>query len=50
VPHIGGLSIERLEEAFNSTGLLDQIVVKKAFAAKKGGTEFDFVLANGVKV
>lgn len=47
VPHIGGLSVERLEEAFNSNGLLDQVVAKEAFSAMKEGTEFSFVLARG---
>ena len=47
VPHIGGLSIERLEQAFNSTGLLENVIAKKAFPTTKEGTDFDFVLASG---
>jgi hypothetical protein len=47
VPHIGGLSIERLEKAFTSTRLLENVIVKNAFSAMKEGTDFDFVLATG---
>jgi hypothetical protein len=50
VPHIGGLSIERLEEAFNLTGLLDHVAARKAFPAMKDGTEFSFVFASGRKM
>jgi len=39
--------MERLEQAFNSTGLLDHVIAKKAFPAMKDGTDFDFVLASG---
>jgi hypothetical protein len=47
VPHIGGLSKERLEEAFNSTGLLEDVVAKEAFREDKDGMEFTFVIASG---
>jgi hypothetical protein len=50
VPHIGGISIQRLEEAFNSTGLLNQVVAKKAFRAMKEGMEFEFVIGIGRKL
>ena len=50
VPHISGLSIEKLEEAFNTTGLLDQVVAKANFTAMKDEIEFSFVLASGRKV
>jgi hypothetical protein len=49
VPHIGGLSMEALEEAFKATGLLDEISVMKVFAADKAGVDYDFVLASGRK-
>ena len=50
VPHIGGLSIERLEKAFTSTGLLENVVVKNVFPAMKEGTDFDFLLATGRRI
>jgi hypothetical protein len=50
VAHIGGLSVQTLESAFESTGLLDQVTAMKVFSEMKDGTEFSFVLASGRKM
>jgi hypothetical protein len=57
VAHIGGLSIDTLESAFRSTGLLDQVNAKRVFSARKdeflenagtlAGTEFQFLIGSG---
>lgn len=47
VPHIGGLSKEGLEDALNSTGLLEDVVAEEAFTHEKEGTSFKFVLVRG---
>lgn len=56
VAHIGGLSIKTLESAFNSTGLLENVVAMRAFSAKRReitdrpkmeDTEFQFIIGSG---
>ena len=49
VAHIGGLSVQTLESAFTSTGLLEEVKAKKAFSGMKDGTEFSFIFASGTR-
>jgi hypothetical protein len=56
VAHIGGISVHALESAFNATGLLENVITKKAFSARRNEiserpgeqeTEFQFVIGSG---
>ena len=59
VAHIGGISIQTLELAFNATGLLEDVVAKKAFSARRNEinekteqeseTEFQFIIRSGMR-
>jgi hypothetical protein len=56
VAHIGGISVHALESAFNATGVLENVIAKKAFSARRNEisekpgrqeTEFQFVIGSG---
>lgn len=49
VPHIGGMAIEVLENAFNATGILKEVSAKPVLTFVKDGTEYTFALAQGMR-
>jgi SAM-dependent methyltransferase len=46
VAHLGGFSLERIQDAFKSTGLLGDISAKQAFTMEKDGIDFAFLIAS----
>ena len=50
VAHLGGFSLERIQHAFKSTGLLGDISAKQAFTMEKDGIDFAFLIASGKRI
>jgi hypothetical protein len=50
VPHIGGMSLEVLENAFKSSGILKDVTAKPVFMFEKDGTDFTMALAQGTRI
>jgi hypothetical protein len=44
VAHLGGFSLERIQDAFKATGLLGDISAKQAFTMEKDGIDFAFLV------
>ena len=49
IPHLGGFTIEILEDIFNGTGVLEDVKAQEQFSFEKDGNEFTCIFGMGRK-